>query len=393
MIDAPIAEDTVTDMDESRAVYLDSNATTPLEPAVSEEVIRFLTIEFGNAGSRTHEYGQAAKTRVQRAREQVAAVVAAQPDEIIFTSGATESNNIALLGLAPHGESTERRRIVTTQIEHKAVLEPVDELQKRGFDVVYVPPTSGGWVDPEAVAAAVTPDTLAVSVMHVNNETGVRQPLAAIINELRDHDTYIHVDAAQSFGKEISDLRDPRIDLISISSHKVYGPKGIGALITRRRGYKRPPLTPLMFGGGQERGLRPGTLPVPLIAGLGTAAQLAQRDHRSRRDKCLEYRQDVVETFRELGAEFNGDLDRTVAHTINVSIPGVDAEAAIVALKGAAAVSNGSACTSHSYKPSHVLTAMALPLERIQGALRISWSHLTPDTNWADLRDRIATMR
>jgi cysteine desulfurase len=375
------------------AIYLDSNATTPTEPAVVEEVMHYLAVEYGNAGSRTHEFGQTAKSRVNRAREQVAAVVAAQPDEVIFTSGATESDNMALLGLAPHGEKNGRRRIITTQIEHKAVLEPIDELRKRGFDVVYVPPESGGWVDPAAVAAALTPDTLAVSVMHVNNETGVRQPLSDIAHELRDHDAYLHVDAAQGFGKELSDLRDPRIDLISVSGHKVFGPKGVGALITRRRGYKRPPLTPLTFGGGQEHGLRAGTLPVPLIAGLGTAAQLARDNHRRRRDACLAYRQDVIATFQQLDAEFNGDLERTVAHTINVSIPGLDSEAVMLALKGAAAISNGSACTSHSYTPSHVLTAMNLPQDRVQGALRVSWSHLTPTTDWSDLRERIAAIR
>ncbi|AIG73613.1 Hypothetical protein AJAP_03435 [Amycolatopsis japonica] len=383
----------MTSEDEERAVYLDSNATTPLEPAVLDEVMHYLSVEYGNAGSRTHEYGQTAKSRVQRAREQVAAVVDAQPDEVIFTSGATEANNIALLGLAPHGDKTGRRRIVTTQIEHKAVLEPVEELQKRRFDVVYVPPTSGGWVDPDAVAAAVTPDTLAVSIMHVNNETGVRQPLSDIVDQLRDHDAYLHVDAAQGFGKEQPDLKDPRIDLISVSGHKIYAPKGIGTLITRRRGYKRPPLTPLTYGGGQERGLRPGTLPVALIAGLGTAAQLATANHRRRQDTCLRYQRDVIATFQDLGAEFNGDLDRTVAHTVNVSIPGLDSEAVMLSLKGAAAISNGSACTSHSYEPSHVLTAMALSPDRLQGALRISWSHMTQATDWDDLRGRIAAIR
>lgn len=375
------------------AIYLDSNATTPTEPAVLDEVMHYLAVEYGNAGSRTHEYGQAAKSRVQRAREQVAAIVEAQPDEVIFTSGATESDNIALLGLAPHGEKTGRRRIITTQIEHKAVLEPADELRKRGFDVVYVPPTSGGWVDPESIAEALTPDTIAVSVMHVNNETGVHQPLGDVVNQLREHDAYLHVDAAQGFGKELDDLRDPRIDLISVSGHKIFGPKGVGALITRRRGYKRPPLAPLTFGGGQEHGLRAGTLPVPLIAGLGTAAQLALDNHNHRREMCLAYRQEVIATFQQLDAEFNGDLERTVAHTINVSIPGLDSEAVMLALKGAAAISNGSACTSHSYNPSHVLTAMGLPPERVQGALRISWSHLTPATDWNDLRERIAAIR
>jgi cysteine desulfurase len=383
----------VTSDNTDRAIYLDSNATTPLESAVLQEMTHYLAVEFGNAGSRTHEYGQTAKNRVQRAREQVAAVVSAQADEVVFTSGATESNNIALLGLAPHGESSAKRHIVTTQVEHKAVLEPLEHLQKRGFDVTFVPPTSGGWVDPDAVASAVQRDTVAVSVMHVNNETGVRQPIGEIADLLRDHPAYLHVDAAQGFGKEFDDLSDPRIDLISISGHKIFGPKGIGALITRRRRYKRPPLTPLTYGGGQERGLRPGTLPVAHIAGLGTAAQLAIDNHQTRKDACLKYRIDVLAALQELDAEFNGDLDRTVAHTVNVSIPGLDSEAAIVALKGSAAISNGSACTSHSYEPSHVLTAMGLTTERVSGALRISWSHLTPATDWSGLRERIDAVR
>jgi cysteine desulfurase len=376
-----------------RAIYLDSNATTPLEPAVREEVLHYLTAEYGNAGSRTHEYGQVAKSRVQRAREQVAAVVDAKPDEVIFTSGATEANNLALLGLSDHGKKVGSRHIVTTQIEHKAVLEPAEELERRGFEVTYVPPTSEGSVDPDRVAAAIRPDTLAVSVMHVNNETGVRQPIADIVARLAEHGAYLHVDAAQSFGKELAELQDPRVDLISVSGHKIYGPKGVGALITRRRGYSRPPLAPLMYGGGQERGLRPGTLPVALIAGLGTAAQLARSDHGKRAEACARYGQDAIRAFRTLGAEFNGDLGRTVPHTLNVSIPGLDSEAVMLALKGAAAVSNGSACTSHSYQPSHVLTAMGLSPDRVAGALRVSWSHLTPDIDWDDVIERIQAIR
>ncbi|PWW65620.1 cysteine desulfurase DndA [Actinokineospora spheciospongiae] len=378
---------------EGRPVYLDANATTPLEPAVLDEVMHYFIVEFGNSGSRTHEYGQAAKSRVQRAREQVAEVVAAHSDEVVFTSGATESNNIALLGLVEHGEKTGRRRVITTAIEHKAVIEPVEQLARRGFDVVFLPTTAGGWVDPQALADALTPDTLAVSVMQVNNETGVRQPLADIAELLRDHQAYLHVDAAQGFGKELAALRDPRIDLISISGHKIYGPKGVGALVARRRGYKRPPLVPLVHGGGQERGLRPGTLPVPLVAGLGTAAHLAVRDNETRMRTCLEHKSAALRVFDRLGAEYNGDPDRVVAHAVNLSIPGLDSEALILALKGAAAVSNGSACTSHSYEPSHVLIAMGLPVERVQGALRLSWSHLTAEVDWEDLHDRIAAIR
>lgn len=356
-----------------RPVYLDFNATAPVDPRVAEEVMRFMTQEFGNAGSRTHGYGQVAKERVNRAREEVAAVVGAKPDEVIFTSGATESDNLAILGLARHGEATGRRHIISTKIEHKAVLEPLEILAAQGFEVELLEPTEGGWVPTESVAAALRPDTLLVSVMAVNNETGVVQPIEEIAALLLGHEAYFHVDAAQAFGKLIALLQNPRIDLLAISGHKIGAPKGVGALVNRRRGYKRPPLTPLMYGGGQERGLRPGTLPVPLIAGLGTAAALALAEADSRSISATTLKEELVAALLALGATVNGDAERTVPTTLNVSIPGVDSEAAIVALKDLVAVSNGSACTSQSYEPSHVLTAAGLPKERIEGALRISW--------------------
>src|ERR1700759_3729260 len=271
-------------------VYLDCNATSPLEPRVQEEVLKYLSVEFGNAGSRTHDYGVRAKQAVQRARDQVAEVVRSKRDEVIFTSGATESNNIVILGLAKFGENVGRKHIVSTQIEHKAVLEPLEALASQGFEVSLVRPTQGGWVDPEAVRAALREDTLLVSTMHVNNETGVIQPITELVEVLRDHPAFFHVDAAQGFGKDSKPLQDSRIDFISVSGHKIYGPKGIGALILRRRGFNRPPLTPLFFCGGQERGLRPGTLPVPLVVGLGLAAELAMKHAEERAEACLAFR-------------------------------------------------------------------------------------------------------
>ena len=254
----------------SRApIYLDCNATTPIDPAVLEKMYRVWSEEPGNAGSRTHGYGLRAKKLVQRAREQVASVVKGGPDEVLFTSGATESNNLAILGLTPYGIRTGRRHIVSTAIEHKAVLEPLEELEKRDFTVTLVPPSSSGAVTAESVMYALRPDTLLVSIMHVNNETGIRQPIDEIAALLRSHDAYFHVDAAQGFGKELDTLQEDRIDLISISSHKIFGPVGVGCLFARRRGFTRAPLEPIAFGGGQERGLRHGTLPVPLIVGFG----------------------------------------------------------------------------------------------------------------------------
>ena len=345
--------------------------------------------EIGNAGSRTHTYGMRAKRAVQQAREQVAAIVRASPDEIVFTSGATESNNLAILGLATWGEQDNRRHIVSTTIEHKAVLEPLEALEKRGFSVTLAKSQATGAVKVEDIAAAVRPDTLLVSVMHVNNETGVRQPIAGIAEALADHDAYFHIDAAQGFGKELDALRNPRIDLISVSAHKVYGPLGIGALVVRRRGFKRPPITPLTYGGGQERGLRPGTLPVPLIVGFGLAAEIASRDNEARRQRCCEIRQRALSALEPLGAKFHGDPGQTLPHVLNFSIEGIDAEALTVALKDLVAVSNGSACTSHSYEPSHVLQAMGLKESAIAGALRLSWCHLTPDVDWQAMTERM----
>lgn len=364
-------------------VYLDCNATTPVEPRVAEELLRFTVEEFGNAGSRTHEYGFRAKKRVAEAREQVSGLVDARPDEVVFTSGATEANNIALLGLEQQGHESSRRHVVSSMIEHKAVLEPLETLSRRGFDVELVPPTLGGWIDPAAIVERVRDDTLCVSLMHVNNETGVVQPILELARLLASHPAYLHVDAAQGFGKELAPLRASRIDLMSVSAHKLYGPKGVGALIARRRNGGRPPLAPLMFGGGQELGLRPGTVPVALCAAFGLACKLAAVEHSARQESCERMRSEAHRALGNIAAALNGDPERTLATTLNVSVPGVDAEAAMVALKGVVALSNGSACTSQSYSPSHVLEAMGLDAARTSGALRLSWSHLTPPVDWA----------
>lgn len=374
-------------------VYLDCNATTPLEPAVQAVLFQHLSEEFGNAGSRTHEYGSRAKVAVQKARDQVAAVVGAKREEIIFTSGATESNNLSLLGLREHGEKTGRRHIVSTSLEHKAVLEPLEHLEKQGFEITLVAPGANGVVTVASIKAALRPNTLLVSAMHVNNETGVVQPIEEIATMLQDHEAYFHVDAAQSFGKVLPALRNPRVELISISAHKIFGPKGVGALIVRRRGYDRVPLTPLVFGGGQERGLRPGTQPVGLIVALGEAAELAAKEQGKREKRCRAIKDSALKALTAAGGEAVGDQGRTLPSTLNIRFPGLDSEALMVALKDLIAISNGSACTSSSYTPSHVLKAMGFDDVTANQCVRLSWCHLTPDVDWKLVASRINELR
>jgi cysteine desulfurase len=359
-------------------VYLDCAATTPIDPRVQEEVLRYLAEEFGNAGSRTHDYGLRARRAVEKARDQVAQVVGASRGEVIFTSGATESNNLAILGLAAYGLQNGKTHLVSTAIEHHAVLEPLRALAGRGFRLTTIHPNSEGRVETESVLQAIRDDTLLVSVMHVNNETGVLQPIAQIAELLGDRPVYLHVDAAQGFGKELPSLRHPRIDLISISGHKVHAPKGVGALVTRRRGSVRPPLQPLMHGGGQERGLRPGTLPVQLVAALGMAAELALTESDQRAALCCEFRRRLMKGLEPLKIQINGDPSRSLPNILNFSIPGVDAESVMEEWRDLVAISDGAACTSQSYTCSHVLASMGLAPERAEGAVRLSWCHMSP---------------
>jgi cysteine desulfurase len=358
-------------------VYLDTAATTPVDRRVRDEVLRYLDVDFGNAGSRTHEYGRRARTAVEQARHHVAAVVGASRGDVIFTSGATESDNLAILGLAAHGAATNRRHVVSTTIEHHAVHEPLRVLAERGFTVTLVGPTSRGDVPARDILAAVRPDTLLVSVMHVNNETGVVQPVSEIADQL-ERRPYFHVDAAQGYGKDVAALGHHRIDLISVSGHKIGAPKGIGALVLRRRDGARPPVEALMYGGGQERGLRPGTLPVALIAGLGRAAELALLEYDDRAAKCRGIRAHLLDGLATLAPMFNGDPQLTMPHIVNATFEGLDAETVIAAWRDLVAVSNGAACTSALQTCSHVLSAMRLSPERAAGAVRLSWQHDTP---------------
>lgn len=356
-------------------IYLDCNATTPIDPEVMKVVRHYMEVEFGNAGSRTHEYGLRARQAVERAREQVASVVDAKPDEVIFTSGATEANNLAILGLEAQGRRTGRTHIVSTQIEHKAVLEPLAEMERRGFEVTLLPPNPGGWIEPARVRDAVRASTLLVTVMHVNNETGVIQDIEGIASVLKDSIAFFHVDAAQGFGK-VGGLGARRIDLISASGHKISAPKGVGALVARRRRWNRVPLTPLMFGGGQEHGLRPGTEPVALIAGFGAAAIRTRARYESLASgESRQFREALLEQLTGLGFAPLGDQDRGLQSTLAMSLPTVDSEAALLALKSEFAVSNGAACSSSEYRDSHVLAAMGVVGG---GVLRFSWDRPHP---------------
>lgn len=375
-----------------KMTYLDCASTTPLDPRVRDEVMRFLSVDFGNSGSRSHDYGVRARRAVEHARNQIAAVVSAGRGDVVFTSGATESNNLAILGLAEHGRAAGRTHLVSTLIEHPAVLEPLRWMGEHGFTLTLVPPNSDGRVDHEAIRDAMRDDTLLVSVMQANNETGVLQPIEEIANSLAEHSAYFHVDAAQAFGRDLPPLRHPRVDLVSISGHKIHAPKGVGALVTRRKNGRRPPLSPLMHGGGQERGLRPGTLPVHLVAGLGLAAELAAGEAAERARTCLAFRGRLLAALHPLHPTLNGDQAHVLPHIINLSFPRLDSEDVMAALAESVAISNGSACSSQSLTCSHVLGAMGLDAGVMEGALRWSWCHMTEEPDWKCIVDIFQTL-
>jgi cysteine desulfurase len=355
------------------SVYLDYNATSPINAEVLEAMIEVYKKNYGNAGSRTHYFGQNAKTAIEKAREQLALTLGVQKNEVVFTSGATESDNLAILGLAAWGQEVNRKHIVSTQIEHKAVLEPLRHLSEKGFEVELVGANRNGQIELDDLLSRVRHDTLLVSAMHVNNETGVIQPVHEIGQALKQTQTYFHVDAAQSFGKLVPELKELDYDLLSISGHKIYASQGIGALITRRRSHHRPPLKPLYYGGGQENGLRPGTLPVALIVGLGKAAELAEKWHTQWNSTNRRIMNSILAQLKDCNYFVNGSIENSVPNCLNIGFPGVDSEALMLALKNDIAISNGSACTSSDYRPSHVLRAMGIEDNLIENSVRLSW--------------------
>ncbi|MEC4177038.1 cysteine desulfurase family protein [Adlercreutzia sp. R7] len=357
--------------------YLDYNATTPIDPRVADVMHDVYINHLGNAGSRTHLEGEDCRKIVEQARATVASLADVDTSEVVFTSGATESDNIAILGLAEYGKRNGRKHLITTAIEHKAVLNAAKHLEDMGFDVEYVPAAKSGTVAADDILGRVRDDTLAVSVMHVNNETGIIQPVQELGERLLScfPHTFFHIDAAQSFGKLVVNVKKLKYDLMSVTAHKMYGPQGIGALITRRRNYALPPISPLFFGGGQERGISPGTQPVALIAGFGKAAELCSLEWVTDYEREVEVKSLVIDMLSSSGLQFeiNGDQTRSVPTCINVSFEQVSSEALMIATKQELSISNGSACTSSSYEPSYVLTAMGLDLERAESAVRISW--------------------
>jgi cysteine desulfurase len=356
-----------------RRIYLDNNATTPIAPEVFEAMKPYLTEDFGNASS-IHWYGQRAKAGVETARQQVAALISARPSEVVFTSGGTESDNAAILGIVEAARS-EPKHVITTAIEHHAVLHTCKSLEKRGVSVSYVRVGSNGVVDPEDVAASIRPGTLLISVMHANNELGTIQPLEEIGKIAREHDVYFHADAVQSVGKIPVDIEKLGVDLLSLSAHKFNGPKGVGALYIR----KGTVLRPLLFGGHHERDRRPGTENTPGIVGLGKAAELA-RDHlgdESLRLGALRDRLEAGILDRISQVAINGDTSRRVPNTTNLSFDYIEGEGFVIALDlRGIACSTGAACSSGSLEPSHVLSAIGLKPEQARASIRFSLGRL-----------------
>jgi cysteine desulfurase len=363
-------------------VYLDYAATTPVAPLVVARMAECLDRDgvFGNPGSSSHAYGEAALERVEAARAQVAATVGAEPAEVIWTSGATEANNLAIFGIAQYNTGV-GRHIVTVRTEHKAVLDPCRELERRGWRVTYLTPDRSGVLDPAQVAAALRPDTVLVSVMHVNNEIGVIQDIAAIAAQCaRSGSARLHVDAAQSIGKCAVNFGELGVDLLSLSAHKAYGPKGVGALIvSRRRGV---PLQPLLYGGGQERGLRSGTVATHQVVGMGAAFALVDATPPAETLRIALLRNRLWEGLRSIGGVLrNGDFERSVPHLLNVSFEGVEGESLLAAVRPHIAVSTGSACTSIDREPSYVLRALGRDDRLAESSLRFSFGRLSTETD------------
>ena len=358
-------------------IYLDYSATTPVDPRVAEKMIPYLCDLFGNPASRSHSFGWVADEAVETARRQVADLVGADPKEIVWTSGATESNNLAIKGAANFYAGTKGKHIITLKTEHKAVLDTVRELERQGFEATYLDVQENGLVDLDAFRAAIRPDTVLASVLFVNNEIGVIQPIAELGDICREKGVIFHVDAAQATGKVEIDLSLLKVDLMSFSAHKTYGPKGIGALYVRRK--PRIRLEAQMHGGGHERGFRSGTLATHQIVGMGEAFRIAREEMGSEIKRITALRDRFLKGLLEIEASFvNGDLQARVPHNLNVSFAYVEGESLMMAVKDLA-VSSGSACTSASLEPSYVLRALGRNDELAHSSIRFSIGRYTTE--------------
>ena len=357
-------------------IYLDYAATTPVDKRVAEKMIPYLTELFGNPASSSHSFGWVAEEAVETARKNIADLINADSKEIVFTSGATESNNLAIKGAA-HFYQSKGKHLITVKTEHKAVLDTMRELERQGFEVTYLGVQENGLIDLEELKAAIRPDTILISVMWVNNEIGVIQNIPEIGKICREHKIIFHVDAAQACGKTPIDVEAANVDLLSMSAHKIYGPKGIGALYVRRK--PRVRLEAQMHGGGHERGFRSGTLPTHQIVGMGEAFRLAKLELEQDTAHALKLRQIFLDGIKDIEEVYiNGDLEKRVATNLNVSFNFVEGERLIMAVKELA-VSSGSACTSASLEPSYVLRALGRNDELAHSSLRITFGRMTTE--------------
>jgi len=375
-------------------IYMDYGATTPVDPRVVDTMIPWLREHFGNPASRSHAWGWEAEEAVEKARGQVAALIGADPREIVWTSGATESNNLAIKGAA-HFYQSRGKHLITVKTEHKAVLDTTRELERQGFEVTYLDVQEDGLLDLDRFKAALRPDTILVSVMFVNNEIGVIQDVATIGAMCRERGVIFHVDAAQATGKVAINLMALPIDLMSLASHKTYGPKGIGALYVRRK--PRVRIEAQMHGGGHERGLRSGTLPTHQIVGMGAAYAIAGAEMGAETERIRMLQRRLLDGIADIEQVFiNGDLERRVPHNVNASFNFVEGESLIMGIKGIA-VSSGSACTSASLEPSYVLRALGRSDELAHSSLRMTIGRFTTeheiDYAASTLKDRVAKLR
>lgn len=372
-------------------IYLDNNASSPIDERVLAVMVDTYLNSYGNADSRTHNHGEQARITVEYARKQVASLLGINSSEVFFTSGSTESNNIAIQGLEEYALETNRKHIITSAVEHKSVLETVKMMKKKGFEIELVNPDLSGQVNVQEILDKVRDDTLLVSIMHVNNETGIIQPVAELGLELEKRNVLFHVDATQSCGKLVDEIRNLKYNMLSFSAHKLNGPQGVGVLVLKKKRYKLPPVKNIMYGGQQEHGIRPGTIPVALVAGCGKACEIAEIEYKENSHKLRKLKSTLEELLNDSGVDYhyNGDQNYCVDSSANICFKGVMSEALMLSCKQYCSVSNGSACTSKSYSPSYVLEAMGIPIEDIESSVRISWG---PETDEMEFRENLRKM-